>query len=157
MDDIKKLEIPVDDSSVGRIGHEKIGEEYLRRLGFSESICRLVGSHVAAKRSRLFFFFICRCYFASYSTLCDAETLFRYLAAIDSFYYDGLSDASKKSLELQGGPFKGGELIAFESDPLKEDMVRLRMWDDKSKIVGIVEKTPRADNYEPLIKKHLLR
>jgi putative nucleotidyltransferase with HDIG domain len=51
INDIEKLEISIDDSSVGRIGHEKIGEEYLRRLGFSESICRLVGSHVAAKRS----------------------------------------------------------------------------------------------------------
>ena len=52
LDDIKGLEISIDVSSVGRIGHEKIGEEYLRRLGFSESIYRLVGSHVAAKRSQ---------------------------------------------------------------------------------------------------------
>ena len=83
------------------------------------------------------------------SSVCDAEALIRYLTAIDSFYYDGLSDASKKSLELQGGPFKGEELLAFKSDPLKEDMVRLREWSDMSKIIGIVEKTPRADAYEP--------
>lgn len=36
--------------SVGRVGHEIIGEEYLRGLGFGEKVCRLVGSHVAAKR-----------------------------------------------------------------------------------------------------------
>lgn len=51
IDDIKKLKFSIDDSSVGRIGHEKIGEEYLCSLGFTERICRLVGSHVAAKRS----------------------------------------------------------------------------------------------------------
>ena len=91
--------------------------------------------------------------FSSY----EAEIDFRYLTAIDPSYYDGLSDASKKSLALQGGPFQGEELEAFESDPLKEDMVRLRKWDDKSKIVGIVEQTPRADIYGSIIRKHLER
>jgi putative nucleotidyltransferase with HDIG domain len=38
------------EGSVGRVGHEMIGEEYLRSLGFEEKVCRLVGSHVAAKR-----------------------------------------------------------------------------------------------------------
>jgi len=50
-DQTSKLEISINDTSVGRTGHEKIGEEYLRRLGFAESVNRLVGSHVAAKRS----------------------------------------------------------------------------------------------------------
>jgi predicted HD phosphohydrolase len=36
--------------SVGRVGHEMIGEEYLRGLGFADRVSRLVGSHVAAKR-----------------------------------------------------------------------------------------------------------
>lgn len=36
--------------NVGRMGHETIGAEYLRSLGFSEKICRLVESHVPAKR-----------------------------------------------------------------------------------------------------------
>jgi len=35
---------------VGRVGHETIGEEYLKRMGFGEKVYRLVGSHVAAKR-----------------------------------------------------------------------------------------------------------
>lgn len=38
------------DEDVGRIGHETIGAEYLRTLGFSDKVCRLVNSHVAAKR-----------------------------------------------------------------------------------------------------------
>jgi putative nucleotidyltransferase with HDIG domain len=36
--------------NVGRIGHESIGAEFLRSLGFGEGVCQLVGSHVAAKR-----------------------------------------------------------------------------------------------------------
>jgi putative nucleotidyltransferase with HDIG domain len=50
VDKTKDLEMSVGSSSVGRIGHEKIGEEYLRGLGFGESVCDIVGSHVAAKR-----------------------------------------------------------------------------------------------------------
>lgn len=38
------------EGSVGRVGHEMIGKEYLRGLGFGEKVCELVGSHVAAKR-----------------------------------------------------------------------------------------------------------
>jgi predicted HD phosphohydrolase len=36
--------------NVGRIGHETIGAEFLRSLGFGENVCRLVGNHVDAKR-----------------------------------------------------------------------------------------------------------
>jgi predicted HD phosphohydrolase len=81
----------------------------------------------------------------------------RYLTAVDSSYYDGLSDASKHSLAFQGGPFKGEELEAFERHPLKDEMVRVRQWDDMSKVVGIIEQTPRAETYRPLIRKHLER
>jgi 2-amino-1-hydroxyethylphosphonate dioxygenase (glycine-forming) len=81
----------------------------------------------------------------------------RYLTAVDSSYFDGLSDASKQSLALQGGPFKGDELEAFERHPLKDEMVRIRIWDDMSKIVGIAEQTPRPVTYSAMIKKHLER
>ncbi|PKX92236.1 HD domain-containing protein [Aspergillus novofumigatus IBT 16806] len=97
--------------SVGRIGHETLGAEY------GETVCRLVGSHVPAKR---------------------------YLTAVDSAYYDSLSAASKMSLEVQGGPFSGAELAAFEADPLREVMVLLRLWDDRAKVPGIEGLTPRA-------------
>lgn len=36
--------------SVGRVGHEMIGREYLRGLEFGEKVYELVGSHVDAKR-----------------------------------------------------------------------------------------------------------
>ena len=126
---IKELKAQKDSVSVGRVGHETIGEQYLHSLGFSDKICRLVGSHVAAKR---------------------------YLTAIDPAYYDGLSSASKKSLEFQGGPFRGKELEKFANDPLSEDMIRLRKWDDGAKIVGIADITPRVTVYQPLIEEHLL-
>ena len=79
----------------------------------------------------------------------------RYLTAVDISYYDGLSEASKQSLRFQGGPFAGGELDAFEQDPLKDEMVNLRKWDDQAKIVGIEKVTPRADTYKAMIQKHL--
>lgn len=45
-----RLNIKGSSENVGRVGHEAIGAEYLRSLGFSETVCRLVNSHVAAKR-----------------------------------------------------------------------------------------------------------
>lgn len=126
---IKELKAQNDSISVGRVGHEIIGEQYLHSLGFSDPVCRLVGSHVAAKR---------------------------YLTAIDPAYYEGLSSASKKSLEFQGGPFQGKELEKFTNDPLSQDMIKLRKWDDGAKIVGIADSTPRVTVYQPLIEEHLL-
>ncbi|PLB53161.1 hypothetical protein P170DRAFT_473037 [Aspergillus steynii IBT 23096] len=116
--------------NVGRVGHESIGGEYLRSLGFSRGVCRLVESHVAAKR---------------------------YLTAVDHSYYESLSAASKKSLEFQGGPFTGGELAAFDQDPLRDEMVALRLWDDAAKVPGIEDSTPRAREYSMLIVEHLER
>ncbi|RAL01774.1 HD domain-containing protein [Aspergillus ibericus CBS 121593] len=114
--------------NVGRMGHETIGAEYLRSLGFSERVCRLVESHVPAKR---------------------------YLTATNTAYYETLSSASKKSLEFQGGPFRGAELAAFERDPLRDEMVALRLWDDAAKVPGIEAQTPRAGEYRDMIRVHL--
>lgn len=36
--------------SVGRVGHEAIGESYLRAKGWPDFVCSLVGAHVMAKR-----------------------------------------------------------------------------------------------------------
>ena len=127
---MKELKSANDSVSVGRVGHEVIGEHYLRSLGFSETVCRLVGSHVAAKR---------------------------YLTAINSAYYAALSAASKKSLQFQGGPFKGKELEVFLRDQLSDDMIRLRKWDDAAKVVGIADEIPRVGEYGALIEKHLTK
>jgi predicted HD phosphohydrolase len=68
-----------------------------------------------------------------------------------------LSEASKQSLKFQGGPFEGEDLEAFEHDPLRDEMVSLRKWDDQAKVVGIQDVTPRAEAYRGIIVKHLER
>jgi predicted HD phosphohydrolase len=60
------------------------------------------------------------------------------------------------SLKFQGGPFEGEELDAFEKDPLRDEMVALRRYDDGAKLVGIEDTTPRARFYLPMIETHLL-
>ncbi|CRL27759.1 Metal-dependent phosphohydrolase, HD subdomain [Penicillium camemberti] len=116
--------------NVGRVGHEAIGASYLRALGFSEAVCRLVNSHVAAKR---------------------------YLTATNRGYYESLSSASQRSLAFQGGPFQDADLKNFEEDPLRDDMVSLRLWDDAAKLEGVEAVTPRAGVYLDMIIAHLLR
>lgn len=111
---------------VGRVGHERIGEKYLLRLGFRQKVASLVGSHVAAKR---------------------------YLCATDPAYHDTLSEASKKSLMFQGGPMKGAELEAWAANPWCPEMCQLRKWDDGAKIVGL-EVSP-ADAYEAMMEQLL--
>lgn len=52
LESTKEVRMNLKESSenVGRVGHEAIGAAYLKSLGFSETVCRLVNSHVAAKR-----------------------------------------------------------------------------------------------------------
>jgi len=61
----------------------------------------------------------------------------RYLCSVDPEYLRGLSRASVKSLQLQGGPFSPEEARAFQRLPFGDDAVRLRHWDDRGKIVGL--------------------
>ncbi|KAJ5706576.1 hypothetical protein N7488_006377 [Penicillium malachiteum] len=132
LESTKEVRMNLRDSTenVGRMGHEAIGAAYLKTLGFSDIVCRLVNSHVAAKR---------------------------YLTAVNRAYYDDLSSASQKSLVFQGGPFKGSELQEFEEDPLRDEMVSLRLWDDGAKLVGVESTTPRPSAYLDMITAHLSR
>ncbi|KAJ2975108.1 hypothetical protein NQ176_g5707 [Zarea fungicola] len=78
----------------------------LLALGFPTKVARLVESHVASKR---------------------------YLCAVDETYYDKLSDASKKSLQYQGGPMNDVERDEFGSGEWCREMCQLRIWDDAAK------------------------
>lgn len=78
-----------------------------------------------------------------------------YLTAVNKSYYDSLSAASQKSLAFQGGPFQNEELKNFENDPLRDQMVSLRLWDDAAKIEGIKDVTPPASSYRDIVAKHL--
>lgn len=57
----------------------------------------------------------------------------RYLCLADPDYFDGLSPASRHSLQLQGGPFSDDEAAHFIMQPHARDAVQLRLWDDQAK------------------------
>lgn len=58
----------------------------------------------------------------------------RYLCAVEPDYWFGLSDASRRSLELQGGPFSAQEAAQFIAQHHADSAVRLRRWDDRAKV-----------------------
>lgn len=102
----------INDSSMnmggyGVMRHEKIGADFLRSKGFPERIAKLVENHVQAKR---------------------------YLTCKYPDYYNNLSEASKKTLEFQGGVMSKQEADAFEADPLFDLSIIMRKWDEEAKI-----------------------
>jgi len=111
----------------GIMDHEELGAEFLREKGFSKRVCRLVESHVEAKR---------------------------YLTAKDPAYYGELSEASKKTLEYQGGPMTGDEAAAFEQYPLFSLIIQMRKWDEQAKIEH--KPLPDLQHYRRMILRHLL-
>jgi phosphonate degradation associated HDIG domain protein len=75
----------------------------------------------------------------------------RYLCATDKGYHDRLSEASKHTLMLQGGPMSAAEVKDFESNPYHREAVRVRIWDDEGKKPGVV--TPEFRHYVPLLQR----
>ncbi|MCF8465213.1 MAG: HDIG domain-containing protein [Flavobacteriales bacterium] len=110
----------------GVMEHEKLGADFLRVIGFSEKITNLVQSHVAAKR---------------------------YLCFSDVDYYDNLSEASKKTLEYQGGKMNASEALAFEKLPLFKTIIRMRYWDEKAKEIDVP--LPDMNIYRKMAHDHL--
>lgn len=115
-------------SGYGVKRHEQIGANFLTELGFSEKIVQLVKSHVDAKR-----YLICR----------------------NPDYYQKLSDASKKTLQFQGGPMNEQEAQDFENDPLFQLKLFVRSWDEKAKEVNI--NVPGLESYRDLCIKSLIK
>ena len=117
------------DNEMGGYGiknHEEIAAGFLSEKGFSEKIIRLVQSHVDAKR---------------------------YLTCRFPRYYDQLSDASKKTLEYQGGKMTKEEAAAFENDPLFELIIQLRKCDEQAKIED--QPLSQLEYYHQLLFNHL--
>lgn len=110
----------------GVVDHEKLGSGFLLDHGFSENIASLVRNHVQAKR---------------------------YLTCSDQSYYDRLSEASKKTLEFQGGRMTAEEATSFEADKLFEMHIRLRKWDEKAKLEE--QPLPPLSKYREMIIRHL--
>ena len=117
------------DNEMGEFGikdHEEIGADFLKDHGFSGKVVRLVESHVAAKR---------------YLTLKYPE------------YYEQLSDASRETLEYQGGRMSQEEADAFEQYPLFSLIIQMRKWDEQAKIEH--KPLPDLSHYRNMIFHHL--
>jgi 2-amino-1-hydroxyethylphosphonate dioxygenase (glycine-forming) len=120
--------ITEDMNGFGVMNHEKIGANFLRKRGFSERIARLVENHVSAKR---------------------------YLTFKHPEYYEGLSEASKKTLEYQGGKMNPDEAILFEQDDLFEEFIAMRRWDELAKEENIP--MPPMGYFKNLMTNYLQR
>jgi predicted HD phosphohydrolase len=75
----------------------------------------------------------------------------RYLCAVDGDYWDSLSVASKRSLELQGGAFSPVAAAEFIQQPHAEQAVQLRRWDDLAKVPNLP--TPDLEHFLPNLQK----
>jgi phosphonate degradation associated HDIG domain protein len=115
------------DEGIGIVDHELLGQEFLLKCGFSERIASMVRNHVQAKR---------------------------YLTYKYPGYYDMLSDASKRTLHLQGGIMQADEAMNFESEPFFNDHLSLRKWDDRAKVQG--KPLPDLEHFRQLAISHLM-
>ncbi len=79
----------------------------------------------------------------------------RYLCAVEPDYFDRLSPASVRSLELQGGPMSADEVAEFEANPYREQIVRVRRWDEAAKDAEM--RTPPFAHYAPLLRRLVAR
>lgn len=77
----------------------------------------------------------------------------RYLCTVESHYENQLSPTSRKSYYDQGGPMSADEQAKFEGEPMWEDALKLRRWDDLAKDPSKL--TPSLDSFLPLIAASL--
>ena len=106
--------------------HEEIGAALLKDL-FPEEILEPVRQHVAAKR---------------------------YLCWKTPDYAQGLSESTRLSLQLQGGPMNVAEAMQFESNPHLDACLKVRRYDDMGKVPSM--KTAVLESYRELIERFLL-
>ncbi|MAT16508.1 MAG: phosphohydrolase [Planctomyces sp.] len=105
--------------------HETLGAEWLERY-FGPEVTEPIRLHVAAKR---------------------------YRCATDPAYYAQLSDASRLSLRLQGGPFTPQEVHEFNQHPQAKAALQLRLWDEAAKIPD--HPTPDLEHFRPYLEESL--
>ena len=105
--------------------HENLGADYLSKY-FGEEVTLPIRAHVASKR---------------------------YLSFAEDGYYDLLSDASKISLNVQGGPFTKEEAEKFINKPLMKEAVKLRRFDDLAKELNKI--TPPIEHFQHYVESSL--
>ena len=75
------------------------------------------------------------------------------------FIDNKLSDASKMTLEHQGGPMSPAEVEAFEKNKLKDVIIRMRNWDEQAKDVSKfstpAETKEGLDKISQMLCKHM--
>jgi phosphonate degradation associated HDIG domain protein len=74
----------------------------------------------------------------------------RFLCTTDPAYLGMLSEASLRSLKLQGGPFAPDESTRFRNHPHAEAAVALRRLDDQAKVPGLP--TPALEHFRPYLE-----
>jgi phosphonate degradation associated HDIG domain protein len=105
--------------------HESLGQRFLQKH-FGRAVTEPVRLHVAAKR---------------------------YLCAVEPEYLARLSPASRRSLELQGGPMSRSEAATFEGEEFYREATQLRRWDDMAKVPGLP--TPKLEQFRDRIERAL--
>ncbi|XP_078001293.1 2-amino-1-hydroxyethylphosphonate dioxygenase (glycine-forming)-like [Glandiceps talaboti] len=111
---------------LGAANHDIVGEEFLKELGFPESVTSIVRGHVSAKR---------------------------YLVYKYKEYYESLTEASKQTLVHQGGPMTQEEAEELERNPQFKAIIRMRHWDECAKDPSI--QMEPLQKYEDLCRKVL--
>lgn len=103
--------------------HDDVGAEWISKR-FPNNIVQAVRLHVDAKK---------------------------YLVATDADYYNQLSQASKITLDIQGGMFTESEATDFIQQQYAYEAVLLRRWDDAGKKRGAARTT--IEDYADLINE----
>ena len=107
------------------LNHEEAGADLLRSY-FPQQVTDPIVLHVAAKR---------------------------YLCTTDADYYDRLSEASKRSFQVQGGRLSADEMSELEANPGLEIALKLRRYDDQGKQRG--PSTPPIEAYAECVQRCL--
>jgi phosphonate degradation associated HDIG domain protein len=105
--------------------HERLGADWLAEW-YPEQIVEPIRQHVASKR---------------------------YLCLREPGYRQALSEASEKSLQLQGGPMTEAEAERFAESPHFAACLKVRRYDDQAKVVGMP--TDPLESYLTLMQRWL--
>ena len=121
------LELPEDITENGIDGyHEDVGAKFLAPY-FPKQIIDGISLHVQAKR---------------------------YMCAVKPKYHGQLSQASKDTLAVQGGPMNTQEITAFELEPFYKDALQVRLFDDLGKQAELAH--PDLGHYLRIAKQFVM-
>lgn len=118
---LPQMNVDTDTKSLGTVAHEHVAADILQICGCDSRVVELVRHHVDAKR---------------------------YLCATRPVYHSMLSEASRKTLELQGGPMNIYESLEFRQHPLFSKMIELRHIEDSAKVPGKFEQVQDTDIFK---------